>query len=238
MAVSYLTEGALGWFKAYYDKITQEIKFKTYAEFIGTLKAAYDDLDKTATAERKLLTLCQLNKDCSTYHIEFSTYANILEYNDRTKISFFKKEANNDLQVALAYQLNPPDDLDKYIAMYIQLDNNIRNLKGQGTYRYPFQNPATLSSPPVPASTSLLMAPGPMELSVLNRSWIRGPVDKAEKKRCRNNNLYMYYSQSRHWATNCPHKHQKLNTSNINSIPVPTSSNKPEVLYSIETKNS
>ena len=103
MAASYLTGGALGWFKAYYDEITQEIKFKTYVEFIRALKAAYDDRDKRATTECKLLALCQLNKDCSTYHAEFSIYANVLEYDDRTKISFFKKGANNDLQIALAH---------------------------------------------------------------------------------------------------------------------------------------
>src|SRR5258707_7974042 len=67
-AASYLTGGALGWFKAYHDEITQEIKFKTYAEFIGALKAAYDDPDKRATAERKLLALRQHTKDCSTYY--------------------------------------------------------------------------------------------------------------------------------------------------------------------------
>ena len=95
MAASYLTGGALGWFKAYHDEITQEIKFKTYAEFIRALKAAYDDPDKKATAERKLLALRHLNKDCSTYRAEFSIYANILEYDDCTKISFLKKGANN-----------------------------------------------------------------------------------------------------------------------------------------------
>ena len=97
MATSYLTEGALDWFEAYYDEIIQEIKFKTYAEFIGALKVAYDDLDKRATAERKLLALRQLNKDYLTYYAEFSTYANILEYNDCTKISLFEKGANSDL---------------------------------------------------------------------------------------------------------------------------------------------
>ena len=91
----------------------------------------YDHPDQRATAEYKLLALLrQLNKDCLIYHTEFSTYANILEYNDHTKISFFKKGANNDLQVALAYQLNPSNDFDKYVAICIQLDNNIWNLKG------------------------------------------------------------------------------------------------------------
>ena len=162
---------------------------------------AYDDPDKRATTEHKLLALRQLNKDCSTYHAEFSTYANVLEYDDRTKISFFKKGANNDFQVALAHQLNPLDNFDKYVAMCIQLDNNIRNLNGQGTYRYPHppQNPvASFSSPSAPASTSSGTAPGPMDLSALNRSQKRGPINEAEKKRCRANNLCMYCGQSGH----------------------------------------
>ena len=104
--------------------------FKTYAEFIRALKVVYDDPDKRAIVECKLLALRQLNKDCSTYYAEFSIYANVLEYDDCTKISFFKKEANNELQIALVYLLNPPDNFDKYVAMCIQLENNIWNLKG------------------------------------------------------------------------------------------------------------
>src|SRR5258706_8467858 len=233
-AASYLTGGALGWFKAYHDEITQEIKFKTYAEFIRALKAAYDDPNKRATAECKLLALRQYTKDCSTYHAEFSTYANVLEYDDCTKISFFKKGANNDLQIALAHQLNPLDDFDKYVAMCIQLDNNIRNLKGQNIHRslYPSQN----LTPSLPtSSTSSGTAPGPIDLSAANRSRKRGPIDEAEKKRRRDNNLCMYCGQSGHWATNCPNKRQKLTTAIIESVPA--SSNKLEVLYLVEAKN-
>ena len=57
--------------------------------------------------------------------MEFSIYTNILEYNDYTKISFFKKGAHNNLQIALVHQLNPPYNFDKYVAMCIELDNNI-----------------------------------------------------------------------------------------------------------------
>ena len=154
-------------------------------------------------------------------------------------MSFFTKGANNDLQIALLYQLNPPDNFDKYVAMCIQLDNNIWNLKGQGTHRYshPSQNPVVCSSPSIPASTSSGTARGPMDLSALTWSWKRGPIDEAEKKRNRDNNLCIYCSQSIHWATNSPHKRQKLNTSNVDPVPVLTPSNKPEVLYSVEAKN-
>ena len=241
MAASYLTGGVVGWFKAYHNEITQEIKFKTYTEFIGALKAAYDDLDKRATVERKLLALHQLNKDCSTYHAEFSIYTNILKYDDHTKIFFFKKGANNDLQISLAHQLNPSDNFNKYVAMCIQLDNNIRNQKGQGTHRYshPSQNPI-ISSPPSPsisASTSSRTAPRLIDLSALNQSRKRGPIDEVEKKRHRDNNLCMYYSQSEHWAANCPYKHQKLNTSNVDPVLVLNPSAKAEVFYSVEAKN-
>ena len=133
---------------------------------------AYKDLDKRATTEYKLLALCQLNKDCSTYHTQFSTYANILEYDDCTKIFFFKKGANNDLQVTLVHQLNSSNNFDKYVVMCIQLDNDIWNLMGQGTHYYPHspQNPVVSSSPSVLTSTSLGTAPGPIDLSALNCS--------------------------------------------------------------------
>jgi hypothetical protein len=236
-AASYLSGGALGWFKAYHDETTQEIKFKTYTEFIQALKAAYDDPDKRATAERKLLALRQNHKDCSTYHAEFSTHANVLEYDDRTKISFFRKGANNDLQTALAHQLNPPDNFDKYVAMCIQLDNNIRNLKGLNTHRPPPM--ATATAPPIVPNTSSGTASGPMDLSTINRSKKRGPINEEEKKRRRDNNLCMYCGQSGHWATNCPHKRQRLNTASIDSAPspIPVPASKPEVLYSVEAKN-
>ena len=81
-AASYLTGGALSWFKAYHDEESQEIRFHTYADFVNALKVAYDHLDRRATTERKLLNLQQNNKDCPTYHMEFFTYANILQYGD------------------------------------------------------------------------------------------------------------------------------------------------------------
>ena len=57
IVASYLTRRALGWFKAYHEEITLEIKFKTYIEFIRALKVAYNNPDKRATVERKLLAL-------------------------------------------------------------------------------------------------------------------------------------------------------------------------------------
>lgn len=103
VAASYLTEGVLGWFKAYYNETTQGIKFKTYTNFIKALKATYNNPNKRATVEQKLLALCQNNKNCTTYYTEFSAYVNVLEYNNYTKISFFKKRVNIDLQVTLTY---------------------------------------------------------------------------------------------------------------------------------------
>ena len=129
--------------------------------------------------------------------------------------------------------------LTKELCRHKVFHNNIRNLKGQSTHHYshPSQNPVVSSSPSVPASTSSRTAPSRMDLSALNRSRKRGPIDEAEKKRRRDNNLCIYCGQSRHWATNCPYKCQKLNTSNVDHVPVLNLSDKPEVLYSVEAKN-
>ncbi len=219
-AASFLTGGALSWFKAYHDEETQEIRFQTYADFVKALKAAYDDPDRRATAEHKLLTLRQNNKDCSTYHAEFSTYANILEYDDRTRISFFRAGANNELQAALAHQLNPPEDFNEYVAMCIQLDNNIRNLCNVRTR--PYYNPR--GAPPGPVGTSSGTAPGPMDLSKAT-----GPARSTGR---RENNLCLYCRLAGHWAANCPFKKEAhLHSAVVSEPPVPASAPVASPLY-------
>ena len=93
-AASYLSGSAADWFEPHLNKATGQISFTTYEAFVRALKNAYDDPDARATAKRKLHNLRQGDRDCSTYHAEFCTYATTLNYDDRTKISFFSGDAN------------------------------------------------------------------------------------------------------------------------------------------------
>jgi len=102
-AASYLSGSAADWFEPHLNKTTGTISFTTYEAFVRALKNAYDDPDARTTAERKLRSLKHGDKDCSAYHAKFCTYAMILNYDDRTKISFFSDGVNQGLKVALSY---------------------------------------------------------------------------------------------------------------------------------------
>lgn len=151
-------------------------------------------------------------------------YANVLGYDDRTQNSFFKNWVNNELQVALAHQLTPPEEFNKYVSMCIQLDNNIQNLKGQNIHHHhhPHQNTPVTSHP---VSTSAGTAPGPMDLSAVGRSRKRGPIDNEEKMRRCDNNLCMYCGQPGHWAIKCHHQRQRINAASADPAPTPNQKN-------------
>ena len=88
------------------------------------------------------------------------------------------------------------------------------NLKGQNIHHHHPQQTSSVTPHTTPTSTGT--APGPMDLTTAGRSRKRGPIDNEEKKRRRDNSLCMYCGQPGHWATNCPHKRQKINTAYYN----------------------
>jgi len=165
-AASYLSGSAEDWFEPHLNKATGTISFTTYEAFVRALKNAYDDPDACTTAERKLRSLKQEDKDCSAYHAEFCTYATILNYNDRTKISFFSDGVNQGLKVALSYQASPLETFDEFVQLCIKLDNRAKLLYTQNPRSAP-SNPAPAPRPPTPTtpSTATGMVPGPMDLS-------------------------------------------------------------------------
>ena len=138
------------------------------------LKNAYNDLDAGATTERKLRALKQGNKDCSAYNTRFTTYATILNYDNLTKRSFLIEGMNQGLKDALSYQISLSKDFNKFIKIYIKLDNNacLRTQSHQSqttpaTLRQPARTTSATSSSSIVASCS---TPGPIDLSSINRS--------------------------------------------------------------------
>jgi len=93
-APSYLSGSVADWFELHRNRATGQVSFTICKVFIHSLRNAYNDLDTPATTERNLHNLKQGDKDCSAYHTEFSTYATILNYDNRTKISFFSNGCN------------------------------------------------------------------------------------------------------------------------------------------------
>ena len=98
-AASYLHGSAKEWFHPHVDLLTGNTPaFATWESFVENQKAAFDYPDAYQTAERKIHALKQGNRDCAAYHAEFITYATILNWDDCTKISFFRKGLDEELQ--------------------------------------------------------------------------------------------------------------------------------------------
>ena len=131
-----------------------------------------------------------------------------LGFDERTRISFFKKGLNGELKNVLSYQITLPDIFDEFVRGCINIDNQIRaNKKARDSI------PGTQGgqfAPPPTTSTSTGTHSGPMDLfRARYRSQKRGPVTDQEKKRRRDNNLFLYCGSSSHWATQCSHKQSR-----------------------------
>jgi len=197
---SFLTDSAADWFEPQLNKTSGATDFGSYGEFAVALKNAYDDLDARATAQRKLRNLKQGDKDCSTYHAEFATYAIVLNYNDATKIQFFTKGTNHDLKTAIAYQPLPPETFDQFVQLCIKLDNSMKHLNTRKPQpRAPA--PAPAQAKPVPTTASGT-APRPMDLSNAQRR--HGPISEEVRRFPRENNLCSYCGGASHWRPDYP----------------------------------
>jgi len=178
-AASYLSSSTADWFKPHLNRATGQIGFTMCEAFVRSLKNAYDDSDARATTEHKLYNLKQGDKDCSAYHAEFSTYATTLNYNDMTKISFFSNDANQVLKTALSYQASPPDSFDKFVQLWIKLDNKVKLLQSQSSRPTPQNTPVPRLAP----STATRTAAGLMDLSQAARTpGKHGPISLKLRK--------------------------------------------------------
>ena len=219
-AASYLDGSAEEWVKLHVDLVTGTTPtFPTWASFTQALKAAFDDPDAYQTAEEKIHKLKQGNRDYTKYYTEFITYATILEWDERTKISFFKRGLNGELQKLLLTNTDPTRIFTEYVSFAIKLDNNLRAHK-QRKYITSRTNDGRFSQPTPTTATG--SHPGPMDLSATRHlnyqnyqnyqkfiSQKRGPIDQNERDRRRDNNLCMYCGNPGHWASTCPLKKNK-----------------------------
>ena len=78
------------------------INFTNVTALLDVLEAAFGDPDRTGTAERKLESLKQANRDFSTYYAEFSRHVANTQWNDATKKTALSRGLSNEIKDALA----------------------------------------------------------------------------------------------------------------------------------------
>ena len=113
-AASFLSGPAEDWFQPYVNETTGAINF-TWVTFVQALKNAFDDPDAYQTARRKLEALKQERNDCSSYLSSFTSLATTLNLDQRTKIAFFRKGLNRELQTAHSYNHNLPEVFNEFV---------------------------------------------------------------------------------------------------------------------------
>ena len=188
-ARSYFLGSALSWFHPNCDKTTGAVNWFTYTEFVESLKAAYNDSDKRAMAEHKLMNLSHGNKTASAYYSEFTIHAAILSLDNTMKISFFKRRVNDKLSITLSYQLDPATNLALFVGMCITLDYQARMGKNRlanqpVTTRKPACLPAHESNP-APANKAALTSN--ICKPCVAASTVSGggnPLDRSKVSRC------------------------------------------------------
>ena len=90
---------------------------------------------------------------------EFTTYAAVLNLDDDMKISFLKRGVNDELSIALSYQLDPPTEFALFPQMCITLDNQARMRKNQFANQPVTSHKASLYAAPR-IGTSQQVCPG------------------------------------------------------------------------------
>ena len=218
-AISLLKGGALAPIRPFVS--TDRVSLNNLEELITKLEAAFGDPDKDATAEKKLLSLKQTNKDFPTFYAEFSRYATDTDWDNNAKRSLMRNALYYELKADLVGQVEPAD-FDEWVALLQRLDIRRRQLTAEGSRRLaPSSNAGTTAKTGAAAapratataatsaaaspSTVTGTAPGPMDLSSGRKI-----LTLEERKKRMDEGRCMYCGGLGHMARNCPNARHPL----------------------------
>ena len=102
------------------------IDFTNVTELLNVLETAFGDPDRTGTAERKLETLEQADRDFATYYAEFSLHVANTQWKDAAKSTALSRGLSNEIKVAHALADQVPEAYREFAFKLPPLDNRIR----------------------------------------------------------------------------------------------------------------
>jgi hypothetical protein len=176
------------------------VDLANFAALIKILENAFDDPDRAGTAQRRLRSLKQGNKEFSVYYAEFQRYAPETGWDEVAKRFALQEGLSRDLQTALV-AVDEPENLDRFVELCQKIDQKLRRLSPQSRTN---QNPPRNSTYPPPStspSTSTGTHPGPMDLSASRRTLTpEERITRMREGRC------LYCGGLGHMAKECPKK--------------------------------
>lgn len=205
-AASFLTGNAYTWFSPYINPDTGAVSFKTFTSFLSNLRAAFDDPDSYATAERDLESLKQ-DSSCAGYYAKMvSLFSQLGWTEDKVQIHHFRRGLKSSVKDALVGK-EMSDNFSAFATTCISLDNDLyaRILeKKHEPIAASSSRPASRLTAPVASRPVAAAAPqntpasDPMDLD-------NSEAGRAKRKAYRlTNNLCLYCGQAGHAVRNCP----------------------------------
>jgi hypothetical protein len=190
------------------------------------LHAAFGDPDRVGTAERKIDTIRQNNRDFAAYYADFSrVMADLENWSETTILWALKRGLSTELQQELLHYRTATLDLTAFIALCQELDSKLRafnaahhsrNNRTQTTTTPrttapAAQAPTTTPAPAAPTTTTTTTTanpnyhgPAPMDLSSGRRV-----LTPAERSRRMSEGLCMYCGGAGHMAFACPNNRRR-----------------------------
>lgn len=242
-AASFLRGPAFGWLEPYINKLSGDVVFPSYAEFLDGLQAGFADPDAYATAERDLESLTQ-EKSCSAYYSQFIGLISQLGWNENAvKIHYFRQGLKDNIKDRLVGR-DLPDTIEEFAALCIKLDNQIqarlheRKNPRFRTLGFKNQAPATVNSPRGQSTSKpTQLAPSENASSPHNTQYGEPmELDAAARKAYRiANNLCTYCGANGHWIRDCPKAKARNARISAATVDENLAQSEDQILY--ETKN-
>lgn len=202
-------------------------------EFYQVLENAFGDPDRKTSAQNKLESLYQRNKEFAVHYAEFQRTAADCQYDDEALRSRLRRSLSQELRYALA--MVPEREIATYtslVARCQQLDNNLRAVAATAPRQ---SRPPAVAAPPqaprqppaAPKSSPVQPAPPGPEPMQLDSIGPRGPLSTEERLRRQRERLCLYCGQPGHFRGNCPNRPPGINSSAIDTLPPAVPSTAP-----------
>jgi hypothetical protein len=246
-AFNRLSGSALNLVRSYVSETTGRIRLDSLNALLDLLRQAFDDPDRTRTANREIRKLRQKNGTFAAYLAEFGRIIGDLNWNEDAQKEQLYEGLSDEIKDALVTTRPRSDSLTHFVQTCRELDNRIRARAAErapsskNNQRPPARFGTTTTNPPTPAPTTPKNPTGtnsghygaaPMDLSATqkNPEKIRIRQERMARGEC------LYCGEVGHFLRECPRRaaaqarRLTVAAADVASNPAPT----PEAAISTE----